>query len=176
MASFFSVWCGRHARHRVRLPVFRVHHIVKILPFFANCFITPNAHFLVGGGILIEAANPFLSYKSALELLGEKGGTARATLATWIVWIPVRLVWPTYLVVGMYSKTYPTLGTAPWVLVFTYFTGTGIMVFCFAVFVGALTPEFLQHYGPGKKVDEDVAVNDLESNALIPRNTTSVQA
>ena len=48
--------------------VFIVHHVVGIMPFLFNCFFFPNLQFLVGGGILIELANPFLNWRTAIDL------------------------------------------------------------------------------------------------------------
>ena len=45
-----------------------MHHVVGIMPFLFNCFFFPNLQFLVGGGILIELANPFLNWRTAIDL------------------------------------------------------------------------------------------------------------
>lgn len=136
--------------------VYLVHHIVGCLPFFANAFLTPNGHFLVGGGILIELANPFLNWRAALTLAGRD--TTRAgvwsTYLCWLIWIPIRLCLPIYLSWGMITITIPALGADPWPLVLSYTTGFAITVFCCLVFVVNLTPQavgFLRATDPHPK-------------------------
>ena len=59
----------------------------------------------MGAGILIETANPFLNVRAAYDLLGrrETPGGAKALLAVWAAWVPIRLALPIYLCWGMYA-------------------------------------------------------------------------
>ena len=113
--------------------VFIVHHFVGIMPFFVNCFFYPNLQWAIGGGILIELANPFLNLRTWLDLFGlhNSDRAAYACYLTFAVWVPVRCALPTYLLWGIVNVSVPAFGNEPGWIVTTYITGWAIGVFCY---------------------------------------------
>merc|ERR1711957_152117 len=76
--------------------------------------------------------------------MGDSGYVAIITVLTWVFWIPIRLVMPCYLCYGMFTVAIPQMGIHPWPIVFSYFTGITITLFCALVFVADLTPKCLK--------------------------------
>lgn len=138
--------------------VYLIHHIVGSLPFIINCFVCQNMQFLVGGGILIEIANPFLNMRMILELFNLKNSDLAAdlTYATAVIWLFVRVAWPLYLLYGMMHSAIPSQGASDpcWGVIPTYVTGWAIAVFCTGVFLFVLLPDVFWYWrGEHRKVD-----------------------
>lgn len=134
-----------------------------------NCFFTSNLHFLVGLGICVEVANPFLNAQTAIDIL-EMHTTDTAkhlTYVTIIIWLIFRIAIPIYLLVGLVWVSIPYFGLNPWELIFTYITGFGIGAFCVAVLFVVHVPAFLYYYrGEHVKEREDVKeLKDIEMSS-----------
>jgi hypothetical protein len=125
--------------------LFLVHHTVGVLPYLINCFWCSNMHFLVGAGILIEAANPCLNLCIVLEFYGLENSDygAWGKYATWALWGGLRCALPTYLMHGMTTIAIPAKGFSQCGVIPSYITGLLVTLFCFGVFIVKLTPEAL---------------------------------
>lgn len=164
-ASYFTVDSVLIVYYRgASWQVFLAHHLVGCMPFFINCFGCSNLHFLVGGGILIEAICPCLNLRALLETFGKKH-TARAAWAfvvTYAIWIPLRVALPLYLSIGMISETIPNNTIVAWAVVPSYVTGICITLFSVAVWLAVLSPEIPWAYRliagrarvPGDNIEE----------------------
>ena len=128
--------------------VFMVHHIVGIMPFLVNCFFSSNLHFLVGLGICVEIANPFLNAQTAIDLFGmhDTDTAKHVTYITIIIWLIFRITLPIYLLIGMAWISIPAYGLDPWGVIFSYITGFAIGLFCVAVLFVVHVPAFLYYY------------------------------
>eukprot|EP00802_Teleaulax_amphioxeia_P013504 Tamp_13555.p1 GENE.Tamp_13555~~Tamp_13555.p1 ORF type:complete len:228 (-),score=23.29 Tamp_13555:259-942(-) len=125
--------------------VFLAHHVVGCMPFFVNCFGCSNLHFLVSAGILIEGICPLLNTRSWLEMNGHTNTRAGAWafVATYVVWVFLRVALPIYLTVGMFSQAIPKMKgvIVDWALIPSYITGVAITLFCALVWIAKLSPE-----------------------------------
>jgi hypothetical protein len=123
--------------------LYLVHHAIGLLPFAINCFWCSNMHFLVGAGILIEAANPCLNLCIIINFYGGEHTdyAAWAKYLCWLVWASLRCVWTLYLCHGMITISIPEFGISQCGVVPSYATGFIITFFCLCVLVVKLTPE-----------------------------------
>lgn len=145
--------------------VFAVHHIVGIAPFLINCFVSSNLHFVVGLGICVELANPFLNIQTALDVLDmHNTETAKkAMYTTLVVWLFVRTALPIYLLYGLIAISIPSYGTSPWGVVFSYVTGFAIGIFCICVLLFVHIPGALYYYrGRHREATKDLEAPTVE--------------
>ena len=127
--------------------LYLVHHAIGAAPYLINVFYCPNLQFLVGAGIIIEAANPCLNASLLLELYGMENSEYAAGVLyfTVLVWTGLRIVLPLYLCWGMITISFPVLGldACNGGVILTYMTGFLITFFCICVLVVKLIPKML---------------------------------
>jgi len=145
--------------------VFVVHHVVGMAPYIVTCFICSNLPFLLGGGICVELANPWMNLEAHLDLIGYHDSTAYGVVKhiSWWNWVVWRVSFPTFLFFGMVVYVIPHYG-GEGCYIMSYITGTLIFLFCCAVFFLVVTPGLLKYHkciGQGVKDEQPVTDGEL---------------
>jgi sRNA-binding carbon storage regulator CsrA len=159
--SFMSVSLGYFAfdflvvaGFRVPLyPVFLAHHVIASLPFYLYLFVNgcDVGTLSFGAFLIVELATIFMNLQTWCEtVVGHKNTTLYRVLfgLTYVSWFLSRLVMPVwvmafwYMYVLLEDQDHPN---ASWgCLVPMTICGHIIIVFCYVVFLGVLTPELVQ--------------------------------
>lgn len=128
--------------------VFVVHHIVGMAPYIVTCFICENLPLLLGGGILVELANPGMNLEWWLEISNRTDSTLyRVTKhVSFLMWVAWRVGFPSYLIYGLFAFVIPHYEGGSCYIT-SYMTGILIFVFCWGVFLGMIVPGLLRHHG-----------------------------
>jgi hypothetical protein len=134
-------------------PVFIAHHIFASLPFYLHLFVDrcDFGTLALASFLTVELATVFLNVQAWCETIVGHRNTALYRILfmmTYISWIVSRLgvpvfciaIWYKYLLLDDADRDRAPLGC----LIPMTICGHIILLFCYAVFLGLLTPEFVQ--------------------------------
>ncbi|KAJ0402582.1 hypothetical protein P43SY_006821 [Pythium insidiosum] len=128
--------------------VFIIHHIVAVVPYAINNFISccGAAQFGLLLFLLVELATLPLNVRGFIESMGQEDtrGYKRAIYMTYIVWAVSRTVLPIFLLYSFWRFTFPSERNHD-VCFYPNMIGAHIIAFfCIGVFFFVHTPEMLQ--------------------------------